>query len=526
MAALFVRLPHFRSLIPYFYHEDELRNTRGTIGMFHDRTLDPRWELYPNLPFYINGAAYAAYFFYLTAGDCIKEHSMEPLLERSRSFGPESREIILISRGLSLGFGLLSIVAVYLLGREFLGGAWGLLAAAFYAFIPAHITLSGMAKVDMSLQFYISMAWLFQLRLIRTGRFSDYAAAGVFSALPLVTKLDYSLLIFIVFAMMFRAVVEDRRKILDVLDRRFLGALLVFGATALIASPFWLLDLQKNIDAVKWLYYMSSFLSFYHIDPHHWWLDRYYYNYLFITPFLLGWPLYFTSLVGLAESVKRERWKPGILLAVSLISFSYTYPSQAEGSYAYYLHLHFAPLLVVFAAGFISILWEKRVTILRVLASATVAFIIVVGFLRLDSYYSFSLANFDRIGPWAKENIPADSRVLLFSVYFPGEGLGIKDVERTWPQDLSPEMLSEKNPDYIILDTWTFGGFKKFYKDTTPVEKNLNSLLAGNLGYRIIKSVRTRFFADWFYMRLDPEHEVELIVLEREGGPRKGRTAP
>jgi hypothetical protein len=517
VTALGIRVPHFRCLIPYFYHEDEMRTVGVTLKMFQDRTLDPHFSLYPGLPFYLNGAVYAGYFFSRTARTCLEARSLEPLFHLAESFSERSKELILLSRGLSLAFGLFSVIAVYLLGREFLDREWGLLSAVFYALIPAHITLSYTAKVDILLQFFIAMGWLFQFRLIRTGRFQDYAWAAVFSALTVITKLNYGLFISFFFAALFRAVVENQQGILSTfLDRRFLGAGLVATATLFLASPYWFWDLGNSLKVIGWLYWMSAWHSFYHIDPHHWWLDRYFYNYLLVMPFLMGIPLYLVAILGATESIRRVRWKPEMFLFGILIGFAYIWPSQAEGSYPYYIHLYMAPPLVIFASSFLKSLWEKRSAASRRCAGLLIIALLAVGICRMNSYYRFSIANFDNLGPWVSANIPANSHALLFSVYLPGKALGIAKVERTWPQDLTPEMLAEKSPDYIFLDTWTFGGFKKFYKDTTAVERHLNALLTGKSGYQVIKCFRAQSFMDKLYQRMDPEHDVELIVLRRE----------
>jgi len=517
VVAFGIRVPHFRCLIPYFYHEDEIRTVRVTLKMFQDRTLNPHFNLYPGLPFYLNGAIYAGYFFSSTARTCIKTRSLEPIFHLAKSFSEKSQALMLLSRGLSLVFGILSVIAVYLLAREFLDRDWGLLSAVFYALIPAHITLSYTAKVDLFLQFFIAMSWWFQLRMIRTGRFRDYAGAAVFSALTVITKLNFALLLSFFFAAMFRAVIENQRGFLSALvDRRFLGAGLVAAATAFLTSPYWFWDMENSLKTIGWLYWMSAWHSFYHIDPHHWWLDRYFYNYLFIMPFLMGIPLYLLSIFGAAENIRKVRWKPKMILFANLVGFAYIWPSQAEGSYPYYIHLYMAPLLVVFASGFLKFLWEKRSNLLRFASALLIVIVLGIEVCRINSYYNFSIAHFDHIGPWISSNIPGNSQALLFSVYSPGEALGIDHVERIWPQDLSPEIIAEKSPNYIFIDTWVFGGFKKFYKDTSPVERHLNSLLSGEYGYRVIKRFRSRFFGDWFYQRLDPEHDVEMIVLHRE----------
>jgi hypothetical protein len=517
IAALAIRMPHFKCLIPYFYYGDELRTTRVTLDMFQDRTLNPRFSIYPGISFYLNGMVYASYFFYETAGQCLEGTTLQPVLDKADSRGERSRDLLLISRGLSLTFGILSIIAVYLLGREFIDRWWGLSAATFYALIPVHITLSHIAKVDIFLQFFITMSWWYQLRLIRTGLFRHYGGAALFAALALGAKMNYWPFISLIFAMLFRAVVENQRGFSSIfLNTRLLGATLVLSSTVFLCSPYWFWDLDKSLKAICWVYFISSFESWSHIDPHHWWLDKYFYSYLFIMPFILGLPLYLAGVSGAVENIIRVRWKPGVILFASFIAFGYVYTSQCEGTYAYYIDLFTAPLLVVFATSFLKFLWEKRTRALRLASGFLIILVLGVELLRINSYYQFSIANFDRLGPWVSENIPPDDRGILFSVYSPGEALGMKKLERIWPQDLSPELIQEKSPDYIFIDTWDFGGFKKFYKDISPVERYLDELLSGKWGYRIIKRFRARYFMDTVHKRLDPEHNVEMIVMKRE----------
>lgn len=79
--------------------------------------------------------------------------------------------------------GILTIPAFYLIGTGILDRNTGILSAALLAFSPFHIIYSQEARAYAPMLFFLSLAFLFLLRLIRSWRRRDALLFGIFSAL-------------------------------------------------------------------------------------------------------------------------------------------------------------------------------------------------------------------------------------------------------------------------------------------------------------------------------------------------------
>lgn len=94
---------------------------------------------------------------------------------------------ILAVRLVSVLSGTLSVLCVYLLGKELINTKVGLMAAAFLALFPihAHFSRIGVHNINDSLMVCLCL-WL-ALRALRTGRLSTSVLSGVFTGLTLYT---------------------------------------------------------------------------------------------------------------------------------------------------------------------------------------------------------------------------------------------------------------------------------------------------------------------------------------------------
>ena len=91
--------------------------------------------------------------------------------------------IQLVGRALSGLWDVLTILLIYLLGRELYGRKVGLLAAAFLTFAVQHIQLSHFATFDIIMATFVVMSVLMAVRGVRRGSWLDFLLAGVAAGL-------------------------------------------------------------------------------------------------------------------------------------------------------------------------------------------------------------------------------------------------------------------------------------------------------------------------------------------------------
>jgi len=91
------------------------------------------------------------------------------------------------SRMAALIFGSLSIIAIYLLTREFFGKRESLIAALLLAIAPFHIK-NTIAEMDVMAMFFVLMAMLFFMKAMKSEKDWLYALSGIFLGLAIYTK--------------------------------------------------------------------------------------------------------------------------------------------------------------------------------------------------------------------------------------------------------------------------------------------------------------------------------------------------
>ena len=87
---------------------------------------------------------------------------------------------MVMGRAISAAMGTATVLVVYFVGKRVSNPIGGLLAAALLATTVVHIAESHSFRVDLAMMFFVSLAWLFALRIAEQGRWRDYLWAGVF----------------------------------------------------------------------------------------------------------------------------------------------------------------------------------------------------------------------------------------------------------------------------------------------------------------------------------------------------------
>jgi 4-amino-4-deoxy-L-arabinose transferase-like glycosyltransferase len=100
----------------------------------------------------------------------------------------EFERVYRLGRWLSVCFGLLSIVAVYLLGHEVDGSRTALWAAAITAASPAHLLASTQIRVDLTMLTFVVLAAWIGLRIFRMQSFGLLFGFGAVCGLAIAAK--------------------------------------------------------------------------------------------------------------------------------------------------------------------------------------------------------------------------------------------------------------------------------------------------------------------------------------------------
>ncbi len=506
-----VRFEHFGTLYPYFFYQDELRQIEVSLKLLREKTLEPDFYLYPHLSIYLTSSAFAGYSFLKSLGDILVQRSFHPWFERIRSLNPASWELLALTRAISLFFGLASVLGLWLLARRILPEAFAFFASLIYALLPLSVSFSHLAKVDMPMVCFVIYSWYFQLRLISGGKARDYLLSGLFASLSMDSKINFFPYISLIFASLIRASRENQNLKEWIKDPRLWLAGASCLGFAFLFSPYYYLNFSRSLKMIGWTYFVGGFNSFYHIDPHHFCLDKYYYAYLVLLPFVATPVLYLFFLLGLGERLIKNDYQEWFLLLINFFSFVYVFSSQAEGSYPIYLFMYIVPFFALFSARALELVWNRAG---KKISAGIAGLLIILTFFQAQNYYALNFQAFDRLGNLLAR-LPEKSKVLGYSVYLPGPGLAHLKYLRAWPQNLNPEPVKEFNPDYILIYRSDFAGFEKFYRNL-PIDDYLASLLKGDWGYEVFLQQEVKYPGHWLYQSLDPEFIIELLLLKKK----------
>jgi hypothetical protein len=517
VAAFVLRMSHFDTLLPWFYHEDEVRTVTYTLELLQNRTIDPGYDYYPALSFYINALAYLLWALPGELGQVIK-HGPGALFDVFSGLGPTDPRLIMVSRWVSMAFGLATLLVSYLVFRLYLDFRWALFGLILLMLNPLEVSISVLAKNDAIAGFWFIVGLGAMVCYYRRGGYGWLTLAALGAGFHLVTKNNYLPSVFLGIALLLRGLARGRglRGVITSPETWAGGGLLAL--LAFIGSPYTFLRLRGTLENVGWLYRQAEVISTYHTDPHVWWLDRYYYLFSIVLPFVFGLPV-FWAVVAASVHDARQRFVNDPFILGYLLSYTYIFASQsggpAGGAFAYYLFSHMLPLGILLVAQWLRDLrWADSLHARRA-GLAVAAMVLLWGLGGVSSHLDMFCSGYDRLGPWLRANVVPDRKVLMVSVYKPAPALGLGEVKAIWPQDFTRELLDSYQPDVIVIDTWAVAGFRKVYREAR-VAPLVDTVLAGGDGYKVKYRDRIGYLGRSYFARLDPEHDVELIVAVRE----------
>ena len=249
VAALVLRLWGINFGLPHLYDTDEWRLVMPALQMLHTGDLNPHEFLYGSLQRYMLAGIYGLYFLYgrsrglFTTIHDIPVYGQENIRE---VYAYPYPGIYLTGRMLTAILGALTVVVVYLIGRRLMNRQGGLVAALLLTFFPLHVVYSHFIRTDVPVTLFVTLSFLFALRVLEDGIPRDYALAGLLAGLSGSTKYPGAMVIVALVAAHFlRHQGEDG-------GIKLLVGLVAGGVGYVIGTPFTLLDFKT------WLYWLDQ----------------------------------------------------------------------------------------------------------------------------------------------------------------------------------------------------------------------------------------------------------------------------
>lgn len=177
---LIVRVVGIRFGLPLHLHPDEWSQVDVALAMLRQGDPNPHFFRYSSL-----------FMYQLATVDSV----LQVLVAM---FGTmlTSSAYYLAGRLLSAFYGVLTIWAVFLLGREIFDEQVGLLAAFLMAIAPEHVRQSHFAIVDVAMVFWVTLSLLLILQAVRKDSHSAFGVAGIAAGLAVGTKYTAAVLVF------------------------------------------------------------------------------------------------------------------------------------------------------------------------------------------------------------------------------------------------------------------------------------------------------------------------------------------
>lgn len=449
--------------LPYSYHPDEWNHIRIVADMFRQGGLNPGWFKKPSLYFYLLALAYAVYFpVSVMQGRSTSLSSLAETIAVTEGIVPDPLSL-LWARVLFTLFGILTVLAVYLIGRRFHSRSVGLLAALFLAVAPLHAVLQSHAvNADAPMIFFLTLSLAFCSLALERGKAQDYALAGVF--IGLATSIKYNGLVGAILLAETYILTRRRSKAL----RNLVIGLASVGVGFLLGTPFALLTPHEFFKGAtgELIHYSSGHAG----QEGSSWL--FYARCLLHDAGELMLPLAITGII--LAFYRRE--KQQILLAVFSVVY-YLWISLFK--------VHFdriaAPLVPFVALLSAKAIWLaietcasrlNRYALGKPLAYGLLAMVVIAHpvYRTVQRDYLLSQTDVRTIAlEWARANIPPGSKVAMGPYCPPLDTLPVEITElRGASKPLGgvaqhpPEWYQENEFDYLVVSSGRYG---RFFRD-------------------------------------------------------------
>ena len=244
--------------LPDRCYPDEGRIVNNALA-FGMGDLNPHYFNYPALTMYLLFFLYGGYFAVGRLIGLFASPADFQLL-----FFSDPTSFYLIGRVANALVGTATVFLLYKLGREtFRDRKIGLLAGAFLATLPYYVFLSHFIVTDILQTLFILAAYIFIIRILRTGKLKNYIWAGVLAGLGTATKYSPGVLI-VPIALAHLLYLKSKgekitlpRLVFPVAVSGFFLVLLFF-----IGSPYNFLDFKNFYDSLEFRSHLGAVGTF------------------------------------------------------------------------------------------------------------------------------------------------------------------------------------------------------------------------------------------------------------------------
>jgi hypothetical protein len=481
LLAILIRLWGISPDLPYIYHPDEPVAISISLDMFRTGDLNPRFFHWPSLIFYINALAYVPYYL---AGKLLGVfHNPNDILSlTSLAMGVTRAElpgIVLLGRLVTVFFGSLNVLIVFLIGKRLLRSSGvGLLAAVMMAVSPSNVTNSRYIAPDTYATFFVLLSLLISTQLLHYGRTRDYIAAGVVVGLAASSKYNGGLVIAALILAHFL-----RRDSRGFRDYRLYMALFISLGSFLLTTPFAALDSDKFLTDLQFdaTHYSTGHTGM-EGEPLRWYLSHLW---------RVEGPIVILAALGIVQVIwsrSKERW---VAVVFPVIYFALISRLVVRNERTL---LPMVPFLFLFASLMVFFLWSQigrarsriRPALLR---TAIVGLIIVCVALpfSVTLQRGIRLATVDsretaRI--WIQSNLPPHTKIAVesYSPFVDPESFSVQGFEQII--DHPPGWYAENGFDYLVLAESMFG---RFYADPERYAEQISLYDAFHKAYPLLK---------------------------------------
>ncbi len=279
--ALALRLVGIQHGFPFIYHPDEPTIIRSALGVRFD--LNPGHFDWPHLYIYLN---FILYKVFAAFRDIAVSAGLKEAISSSLPLVWDDNLIFYyLTRCFSAILGALTVIPLYLTGKELFGKKAGIFSALTMAILPYHVWHSHYSLGDVPMVFMLTWGLYFSSKIIKSSDIKNYLLAGLFVGLSASMKYNGGLSALMVPVAHFIRVFMPKKdsevfaksEILDkkgVLNLVFSGVSALFGF--LVGTPYALFDFKTfsrtdgpkgafwqftNVGSVKFIEHVGKFFT-------------------------------------------------------------------------------------------------------------------------------------------------------------------------------------------------------------------------------------------------------------------------
>ena len=441
--------------LPQPYHPDE-KQVMSKASRIIAGDLNPHFFIWPTLYMYLIAIFYKfsywliwllQYFFGFI-------HPLKRLYLLIHSNIITSYHYYLISRGISIIFGTITIPVTYLIGKELSSKKAGLIAALFIALAYYPVLYSHLGIISTTMVCLTLLSFYFAIKMYQTGRFKYYFEASIIGGLAIAAKYNAAIIIIPIFLAHLFLFLKNSYKF----NRKFyLRAIIIILFVLIgffIGCPYSLINYEKFTKDISWVVesqkgLQNTSIYFKGIQSSSWAMD---FKFLWegMGPFLL-----ILSLAGIILSLFKRKYPYLLLLSFPLCYFLMA--SQSKTPVPRYTLIIY-PFLLLLASMFIIFLnkyfrsFPKAFLIGIIIVALSIPFYHVI---KLD-YYLCQKDTRQLALEWIRKNMPQGSKV-AYEFFGPDPSIleGIVTYRQFSLGDNTFKYYQDRKIDYFISDSLT-----------------------------------------------------------------------